>query len=253
MSCLNGSRTPSYQRLQALLSPSGSVPFRVGIVIGPGFLPMDMVGVQAVFGFLPGVEIHLLWKNLDLVEGFPSWWTKPTTSFADCPEVLDVLACPMLAPETQNDQEVIDFVAAKGKTARFVIGVCNGVLLLGAAGLLKGKKVTTSLNALPLLLKLGVKEVVPAEQGVAVDGNLYTAIPSIGSFECALLVAEVAFGRKAAELVNLIIEYNPHPPLGIGTSEMAGAETTGKFVSVLSDVMHQYSVGAILAYEAHQS
>jgi hypothetical protein len=127
------------------------------------------------------------------------------------------------------------------------------VLLLGAAGLLKGKKVTTSLNALPLLLKLGVKEVVPAEQGVAVDGNLYTAIPSIGSFECALLVAEVAFGRKAAELVNLIIEYNPHPPLGIGTSEMAGAETTGKFVSVLSDVMHQYSVGAIPAYEARQS
>lgn len=245
-------RTASYQRLHAAMNPPGTKPFQVGIVIGPGFLPMDMVGVQAVFGFLPGTEIHLLWKNNDLVEGFPSWWTKPTTTFAECPETLDVLAVPMLAPESQNDPEVINFVAKQGKKARYIIGVCNGVLLLGAAGLLQGKRVTTSLNALPLLKQLGVAEVVPAEQGVAVDGNLYTAIPSIGSFECALMVADEAFGSDAAKLVNLIIEYNPHPPLGIGTRKVVGEKITDQFVTILADVMHQYSLGAIPAFEARK-
>jgi hypothetical protein len=59
--------------------------FRVGILIGPEFIPMDMVGIQTVFGLMPGAEIHLLWKTTELVEGFPSWWSKPTTAFAVMP------------------------------------------------------------------------------------------------------------------------------------------------------------------------
>lgn len=245
-------KLPSYERFAAGISPPGTPPFRVGIVIGPGFLPMDMVGVHAVFGFCPGVEIHLLWKSLDLVEGFPAWWTKPTTTFADCPDALDVLAVPMLAPETQNDPQVIAFVADQGRKAKYLIGVCNGVVLLGAAGLLKGKRVTASLNALPLLPKLGVAEVVPTKSGVVVDGNLYTAIPGIGSFESALMIANVALGPQAAQLANLIIEYDPHPPLGPGTAENVGQEIADKFEGLLSDIMHQYSLGAVPAYEARQ-
>ena len=96
---------PSLNTLRAATSPEGVPSFRVGILIGPGFIPMDMIGVQTVFGLLPGVEIHLLWKTSELVEGFPSWWTQPTTTFADCPK-LDVIAVPMLPPEIQNDLRV---------------------------------------------------------------------------------------------------------------------------------------------------
>ena len=64
---------PSLNKLRAATSPAGAPPFRVGILIGPGFIPMDMVGVQTVFGLLPGAEIHLLWKTTELVEGFPVW------------------------------------------------------------------------------------------------------------------------------------------------------------------------------------
>ena len=115
---------PSLARLRAAISPEGVAPFRVGIVIGPGFIPMDMVGVQTVFGLMPGARIYLIWKSLEPVEGFPGWWTIPTATFSDCPD-LDVIAVPMLQPEVQNDREVIDFVAARGQQARYVIGVCN--------------------------------------------------------------------------------------------------------------------------------
>ncbi len=59
---------PSLQKLRAGTTPPGAPPFRVGIVVGPGFIPMDMVGVQTVFGLMPGAEIHLLWKTLDLAD-----------------------------------------------------------------------------------------------------------------------------------------------------------------------------------------
>lgn len=243
---------PSLQRLRARTSPPGARPFRVGIVIGPGFIPMDMVGVQAVFGLMPGAQIHLLWKTLDLVEGFPSWWTRPTTTFAACPPELDVVAVGMLPPEIESDPEVIAFMAEHGRRARYVIGVCNGVLLLGAAGLLRGRRVTSSHNALPILAELGVAQVVPGGSGVVVDGNCYTAGPGVGSFEAALQVAESAFGRPAAELAELLIEYDPHPPFGVGAVEKARPEHVAQFEAVMADMAAQYRNGVVTAYKAQQ-
>jgi len=240
---------PSIAYLRAASSPAGVPAFHVGIVIGPGFLPMDMVGIQTVFALMPGAHIHLLWKTNDLVEGYPNWWTKPTTTFADCPEKLDVLAVPMLAPEVQNDPEVVAFVADKARTASYVIGICNGVVVLGAAGILKGRRVTASHNALPFLDRLGAGEVVPAGKGTVIDGNLFTAGPGVGSFEASLLVVEQAFGRAAAELAELIIEYDPHAPFGTGTAEGAGPALVAQFEGFMQPLVDEYRAGSIASYQ----
>lgn len=240
---------PSIKQLRAATSPPGVPPFRVGIVIGPGFIPMDMVGIQTVFGLMPGADIHLVWKSTELVEGFPNWWTKPTTTFADCPP-LDVLGVPMLPPEIENDAEVIDFVRTHGTRARYIIGICNGVVLLGAA---EGKRVTTSYNTLPFLSELGASKVVEPS-GVVIDGNVYTAGPGVGSFEAALWVVERAFGKSAGQLAELIIEYVPHPPFGTGTAKSAGPELVSRFESIMANMVSHYRQGATKAYQArHQS
>jgi transcriptional regulator GlxA family with amidase domain len=241
---------PSIQKLRAATSPPGVPAFRVGIVIGPGFIPMDMVGIQTVFGLMPGAEIHLLWKTTELVEGFPNWWTKPTTTFADCP-TLDVIAVPMLPPEIQNDAEVVSFVSAQGRKARYVIGICNGVVLLGAAGLLNGKRATTSYNSLAILSALGAADVVTEHSGVVIDGNLFTAGPGVGSFEAALWVVERAFGKPAGQLAELIIEYAPHPPFGTGTAQSAGPALVSHFESFMTNMVAQYREGAIKSFQRH--
>lgn len=237
---------PSYQRMAS--SPPGVPAFNVGILVGPGFLPMDMVGVQTVFGFMPGARIHLLWKTQDMVEGFPSWWTRPTTTFADCPDTLDVLAVPMLPPEIQNDPAVVAFLADKAASASYIIGICNGVLALGAAGVLEGRRVTASHNALPILSKLGAREVVPGGNGTVVDGNLYTAGPGNGSFEAALLVAEAAFGREAAEFAELGMEYDPHPPFGVGTAKTASPAQLAQLEGSMRPLMELYEQGAVAEF-----
>lgn len=240
---------PSVKALRADLAARAEKPFKVAILIGPGYIPMDMVGIQTVFGLLPGAEILLVWKDLDLVEGFPSWWTKPNETFANCPDV-DVLAVPMLPPEIQNDPEVIQFVSEKAKDAKFVIGICNGVVLLGAAGLLKGKRVTSSYNSLQIVEELGASEVVHDSAGVVVDGNIYTAGPGIGSFEAALLVTEAAFGKPAAQLAELIIEYDPHPPYKTGTARGAGPELVSAFEGLMANMVRGYHEGATAHYKA---
>ena len=239
---------PSIAHLRAATSPADAPAFNVGIIVGPGFIPMDIVGVQTVLGLMPGAQIHLLWKNLELVEGFPNWWTRPTTTFDDCPQTLDALAVPMLPPEVQNDPEVVAFIADKATTASYVIGICMGVLTLGAAGMLKGRRVTASHNALPTLDKLGAREVVPAGAGTVVDGNLYTAGPGVGSFEAALLVAEAAFGRTAGELAELIIEYDPHPPFGTGVPQAAGPALVAQFEGLMHLLTNDYAKGATAAF-----
>jgi len=243
---------PSLHRLRAGTSPAGTPPFRVGILVGPGFIPMDMVGVQTVFGLMLGAEIHLLWKSLDLVEGFPSWWTMPTTRFEDCP-ALDVLAVPMLPPEIQGDADVIAFVAAQARQARYTIGICNGVLLLGAAGILAGKRVTASHPAMATLADLGVAEIIAPGAGVVVDDGLFTAGPGVGSFEAALLVVANAFGRRAAELAELIIEYDPHPPFGSGLASTAKPELVAQFDALMGDLVASYRRDAVAAFVSRKA
>lgn len=238
---------PSLQKLRAATSPVGTPAFHVGILIGPGYIPMDMVGVQTVFGLMPGAEIHLLWKSRELVEGFPSWWRMPTTRFDECP-VLDVLAVPMLPPEVQGDAEVVAFIAAKAKEARYAIGICNGVLLLGAAGVLAGRRVTASHPAMATLADLGVSEIVAPGAGVVVDDGLFTAAPGLGSFEAALLVVASAFGAQAAELAELIIEYDPHPPSGSGLAAVAKPELVAQFDAMMADMTASYRRDAVAAF-----
>jgi cyclohexyl-isocyanide hydratase len=241
-------RIPTLERLRSSMSPPGVRPFHVGILIGPGFVPMDVVGVQTVLGLMPGAQIHLIWKSQDLVEGWPSWWTRPTTPFSECPAELDVFAIPMLPPEIQNDPEVIEFVSERARRAKYLVGICNGVLLLGAAGVLRGKRVTASYNALPILADLGVAEVVTESAGVVRDGQLFTAGPGTGSFEAALLVTESAFGRGAAEFAELTIEYDPHPPFGVGAVARAPAQHKARFAALMSDMVAHYRTGAVAAF-----
>lgn len=231
---------PSYAPFRANMAQAGKPVFRVGILTGPGFVPMDMVGVQTVFSLAPGAELHFLWKNQELVEGFPGWWTKPSTTFLDCPESLDVLAVGMHPPEVQNDPEVIDFIRDLARRSRYVVGVCNGVALLGAAGLIHGKTVASNFAAEALLRDLGASAVLPSGGGVAVDGNLFTAGPGIGSFEVSLRVMEAAFGREMAEFAEFAIEYDPHPPYGKATVDKADQAVVGQCRELLSSIIDLY-------------
>lgn len=203
---------------------SGSDPLRIGILVSPGFAVCDVIGPQTVLGVQPDVELHLLWKDREPVLGLPTFPTVPTTTFADCPEQLDVFALGAMMPDVLADPEVVEFVGAAAGRARHVIAVCAGTLLLGATGLLRGRRATANFHVLDLLPRTGA---VPVGGGRVVrDGNVWSAGPAAGSFEAALMVLAELRGEHAARRTELDIEYAPTPPFGVGRPELAGPELT---------------------------
>jgi len=109
--------------------------------------------------------------------------------------------------------------------------------------------VTTNHNTLPILDQLGVAEVVPAGNGVVVDGNLYTSGPGVGSYETAFLVVEAAFGRKAAQFAEAAIEYDPHPIYGMGVPANADPALVAQFESLMEPLVAEYRKGSVKSFE----
>lgn len=98
--------------------------------------------------------------------------------------------------------------------------VCTGSLILGAAGLLRGKRATSHWAALEALRALGA---IPVEERVVRDGNIITgAGVSAGMDFGASLVGELR-GHVMAEVATLV-EYAPEPPYSSGTMSQARPE-----------------------------
>ncbi|MCG8920416.1 DJ-1/PfpI family protein [Actinokineospora sp. PR83] len=208
---------------KAFTSDSEFPPVTVAILVCPGYIPADIIGVHTLFGTTPNAEVHLVWKDLDEVIGFPTYPTRPTTTFAECPENPDVLWTGAVAPEMFDDEETLDFLADRGSRARWVGGNCGGTLLLGAAGLLRGYRATCNFQQKDLLTHFGA---VPADGNVVVDRNRITAGPLTGSIEAGLWLAREFYGEDFAREMELQSEYAPEPLFGVGRPDLAGPELT---------------------------
>ncbi|OBU04973.1 DJ-1/PfpI family protein [Morganella psychrotolerans] len=245
-----GLTTPSIQALVAAGRAQQPALLKVGIFVSPGFMPMDINGAQSVFT-IAGAEIHLIWKHKELVEGYIGWPTMPTMTFEECPDDLDVLVVGMVPPEVIEDPAVIGFFADKGRKAKYVIGTCYGSLMLGTAGLLEGKRATSNSNVVPMLPDVGATPVSGSE--VVIDGNIYTSGPATGSFDASLRVLQALRGEELAALVELAIEYDPRPPFGTGSPELAGAEMTGIAQSMTAPLNQLYHAAAKRGYAGYQA
>lgn len=196
-------------------------PIKVGVLIEPGVLLMDVVGVQSVLGFSSGVELYHVGKTKELIRAWGDLPLAATTTYAECP-LLDVLVAGAMAPQVYSDPQTIAFVQEQAKHDPYFIGICAGALLFGAAGLLQGRRATTNFQCIDRLAEFGCDVV---EGGSVVeDGKLFTAGPATGGFEAALLVLSHLRGEHAAKLQELNVEYHPKAVFGVGTAELAGPE-----------------------------
>jgi cyclohexyl-isocyanide hydratase len=119
-----------------------------------------------------------------------------------------------------NDPETLDFIRRQAKAARYVTSACTGALVLGAAGLLKGKRAATHWMSREMLPAFGA---MPVAERVVIDGNTITGGGVTAGIDLALAIAAEAFGAGATQAIQLGIEYDPHPPFDSGSPEKASA------------------------------
>lgn len=195
---------------------------RIGMLLFPRMTQLDLTGPFEVFTRLPDAQVLLLSKTLEPVEADSGLRLLPYVTLRDCPP-LDVICVPggPGVNALMEDAEVLDWLRAQAERARYVSSVCTGSLVLGAAGLLRGKNATSHWNSRDLLAAFGA---VPAEGRVVRDGNLFTGGGVTAGIDFALtMVAELA-GSQVARAIQLQIEYAPAPPFDAGTPESAPSD-----------------------------
>ena len=206
----------------------------IGLLVFPRVRQLDLTGPYEVFASWPGARVHLIGKSRDSVASSTGLRLTPTTSYTDCPR-LDVICAPGGAGVNalMRDEETLAFVRARAKEARFVASVCTGALVLGAAGLLRGKRATTHWASLDLLGAFGA---VPVKARVVRDGELVTGGGVTAGIDFALtMVAELA-GRDAAEAIQLNFEYAPEPPFAAGSPDTARPEIVARVRAANAEV-----------------
>src|SRR3954451_10791844 len=196
------------------------MPFQIGLLLFPDITQLDMTGPYEVFIKFPDATVHLIWKTREPVKAGGGMQIMPTTTFADCPQLdpICVPGGPGMNP-LLNDAETLDFIRRQASGARYVTSVCTGALVLGAAGLLKGRRAATHWMSRDMLTAFGA---TPVAERVVIDGNVITGGGVTAGIDFALTVAAELHGAHVAELTQLRIEYNPQPPFDAGSPEGAG-------------------------------
>ncbi|MBY0423652.1 MAG: DJ-1/PfpI family protein [Parvularculaceae bacterium] len=194
-------------------------PLHIVFVLFDNVTQLDFTGPLQVLSRLPGAVIHVAHRALRPVTTDATLTLNPTTTFADCPQA-DLLCIPggFGVDDAILDGDLMDFVRRQAKGARYVTSVCTGAFVLGAAGLLKGRRATTHWAYHEALADVGA---VPVKARVVRDGNVFTGGGVTAGIDFAFTLAAEIAGRDVAEAIQLGLEYDPHPPFASGSPESA--------------------------------
>jgi putative intracellular protease/amidase len=184
----------------------------------PGVTQLDFTGPHQVFSRLPGAHVTAASLGGRDIEA-------DGLVFARLARLEDTVSCDVLCVPGGHgtDLAILDaaFLAEIRRLAagaRFVTSVCTGSLVLGAAGLLVGRRAACHWSARDLLAQFGA---IPDPARVVRDENIITGGGVTAGIDFALTVAAEIAGPEVAQAIQLSIEYAPAPPFTSGRPEEA--------------------------------
>jgi len=206
-------------------------PFVILEVLYPGLTQLDFTGPHTVFSRLPGAEVIVA-----SLEGGPVESDGHLT-FAGTQRLADVARCDLIffpgglaTTRVINDAAFMAQVRRLCAEARYLTSVCTGSLILGAAGLLKGRRAACHWAWRSMLPLFGA---IPDEARVVRDGNIFTGGGVTAGIDFALAVAAELAGADVAQTIQLMLEYAPAPPFNAGRPETAPAEILARARSLM--------------------
>lgn len=184
----------------------------------PGVTQLDFTGPHQVFSRLPGATVRVASAAGGTVEA-------DGLVFSGLPRLADIDGCDVLCVPggvgtnvAMLDRDFIAEIRRLAAGARYVTSVCTGSLVLGAAGLLKGKRAACHGAARDMLSELGA---IPDAGRVVRDGNVVTGGGVTAGIDFALTLAAEIAGQDVAQAIQLSLEYAPAPPFQSGSPDQA--------------------------------
>ena len=131
-----------------------------------------------------------------------------------------------------TDEAVLSWLRQIDATSKWTTSVCTGSLVLGAAGLLEGKRATSNWLFLDQLAGFGA---TPVEGRYVEDGKLLTAAGVTAGIDMALHLVSREVGPEVAQAIQLGLEYDPQPPFDAGSPSKAPRPIVELVESVAGD------------------
>jgi cyclohexyl-isocyanide hydratase len=194
---------------------------QIGSLLFDDLDQIDLTGPFEVLSRIPNATYRLYAKTAAAVRDQKGLRLLPDAALADAPP-LDVLHVPGGSGQEalMEDEAVLGWLRAQAEGAQAVFSVCTGALLLGGAGLIRGRRATTHWASFHLLPFFGA---IPVDERVVIDGNWVFAAGVTAGIDGALRLAAELRGVAAAQAIQLHMVYAPEPPFDAGTPATAPA------------------------------
>jgi len=219
-------------------------PDEIAMLVYPRMTALDLIGPQYMFASLLGAKVHLVAKTREPVTSDTGVTITPTATFSETPQDLTVLFAPGGTQGTLaalEDAETRAFMADRGSRAKYVTSVCTGSLILGAAGLLKGYRATSHWAAREALADFGA---IPTDKRVVRDRNRITGAGVTAGLDFGLTMVAELRDANYAQSLQLICEYDPHPPFNAGSLHAAPPEVRAMVQGMFAPFADQIGAAA---------
>ncbi|HXQ88778.1 MAG TPA: DJ-1/PfpI family protein [Solirubrobacterales bacterium] len=195
----------------------------IALLLYNGMASLDAVGPYEVLRNVPGWEVRTVAPKKGEVRD-----ERGTLGLVADHDLTEVVAAEMvLVPggkgnrPLMKDEALLDWLRSIDRVTKWTTSVCTGSLLLGAAGLLTGKRATTNWLQLDTLGELGAD---PVGGRFVEDGKIVTAAGVTAGIDMALHLVAREVGPEVAQAIQLGIEYDPDPPFDSGSPQKAAPE-----------------------------
>jgi transcriptional regulator GlxA family with amidase domain len=204
---------------------------KTAILIFDGITALDAIGPYEVLRSVPGWEVEFVAKERgEMRADSGSLGLIADRAIADAGQA-DVVLVPGGEGNRPllDDEEVLAWLRQVDRGTTWTTSVCTGSLLLGAAGLLEGRRATGHWLYLEPLRGYGAD---PVGGRFVEDGKIVTAAGVSAGIDMALHLVGREAGPEVAQAVQLAIEYDPQPPFDAGSPAKAPAEIVDAVTAV---------------------
>ncbi|EJN10532.1 transcriptional regulator containing an amidase domain and an AraC-type DNA-binding HTH domain [Bradyrhizobium sp. YR681] len=210
---------------------------QIGSLLFDGLDQIDLTGPFEVLSRIPNATYRVYARTTAPVRDVKGLRLTPDATLAEAPQ-LDVLHVPggFGQEALMDNEEILAWITQQVAGARSVFSVCTGALLLGAAGLLRGRRATTHWASFHLLPLFGA---IPVNERVVVDDNWIFAAGVTAGIDGALRLAAELRGDDAARAIQLYMQYAPEPPFDSGTPERAPGAILDQAKRAVADITAQ--------------
>jgi transcriptional regulator GlxA family with amidase domain len=190
------------------------MPYTTGILLFDEAEELDFVGPLEVFGMArqEGDQVVTIAEKAEPVRANLGLRVVPDHTIVDAPP-LDVLVVPGgfgTRREAENPV-LLDWIKQAAAGCTWITSVCTGSMLLEAAGIFDGHKVTTHWAMVETFREKDTVTVLDSRRYVR-DGNVVTAAGVSAGIDMSLWVVGQIYGVDHARGVQRFMEYDPAPP-----------------------------------------